>query len=79
MKVFVLVIKDGDISAEVFSTYHNAQCAAANYCEEAWDPNWQPHDEMYDDHIIEFYQDNCPDSEIYIVEREIDKDTNTCL
>ena len=79
MKVFVLVIKDGDLSAEVFSTYYNAQCAAANYCEEAWDPAWGSYEELYVDDMIEFYQQNSPDTKIYIVEREIDKDTNTCL
>lgn len=78
MKVFALVIQDGDLSVEVFSSYHNAECAAANYCEEAWDPDWQSHEGMYNDHIIEFYKENTG-ANIYIVEREVDKDTNSCL
>ena len=79
MKVFVLIIQDSEnISADVFSDKYNAQLAASAYCEECWDSAWGSTEEFDVSDMIQYYQENT-DAKIYIVEREIDKDSQSYL
>ena len=80
MKVFALVIKDADLSVEIFTDYHKAQMAAVSYCEQCWDTEEMGiMGDLYNDDIIERYQEYCPDTKIYIVERTVDTDSKTIL
>lgn len=75
--VFVLVIKEKiGFSADVFSNYDKAANAGAEYCIDNWEFE-ESYDFMDSEEIIEFYNTHDTDTEIYIVERNIDTDTRS--
>lgn len=75
-KVFVLAIREGaNLATDVFSTKQLALDAAAAYCINLWEDQWEEYSNLSDTEVIQYYVENDPNTDIWIVERTIDTDS----